>query len=364
MPSSSTSSSEGRVPQERVFTVPRGEVAGVILGTLLLVLAVNALAQQLVLRAGLDFTVALVREKWRLLRQLEKPVDWLILGDSAAAYCVEPATLCATLGGEAVNLGSVAPTVLGESVWKLEQYLARFPSPRGVVLVAAGNELPVGPTESVHAYVPVGAAERRALTMLWEPTLAGRWERFLSYYAPLYAKSETLGAALQYPWHFFRKDFGRMRADGFVEARVANPAELERSRPVHVRLLRAVEADAPGKALASEIRRALERIAELAASRGFDVYLACSPEGDTSLRDPYFRACVEASYAELGVFSRGRERWHLLFVEALVYPAAKFASGNHLTVEGAREYTADVAARIARLRGEAAPPTYPGPQLR
>ncbi|MCB9752657.1 MAG: hypothetical protein H6713_22105, partial [Myxococcales bacterium] len=102
---------------------------------LLAFLAANALVGRYLDRYGTNLGYVYVAHKWRVLGQLSRPVDWLVLGDSTVNQSFDPARLREREGLRAVNLGTIGNFGAIDDLWMLEEYLERFGPPEAVVVV-------------------------------------------------------------------------------------------------------------------------------------------------------------------------------------------------------------------------------------
>lgn len=290
-------------------------------------------------RHGTNLGYRMVHAKWDLLADMG-PVDWLVLGDSAAAHGIVPEVWSEVLGGETANLAIVANLLVANDAWMLNEYIERHGPPPNVVLVHAHDIWHRGYKSALLGQIP-----RPWGIWRWsEPTfeLAAEHERkaFLSRFLPLYAESQTLRSHLRNLGPTRQLNFS-MTDSGFIPSAGHRPAALQRDVGRTRRFLR------DRRFKVSRINRAgLEHVAELSKKHGFKVYLANGPMHEVLARGEPFRDYMKAWERRVSHLTKGFPNVHVLN-DVVSYPAKELEIAvDHVIPEMAPDYTRRLARRL------------------
>ncbi|MEB3229478.1 MAG: hypothetical protein VKJ64_00600, partial [Leptolyngbyaceae bacterium] len=115
--------------EERLKPLNKKEITFNILGTLIVVLLFNGLANGFFIYLISQRSFFLASHKWTLLNNLEEPIDWLVLGDSSCNQGVIPEILSRELGGTTLNLCIFGPLLVFNDAWMLEQHIRQVGPP-------------------------------------------------------------------------------------------------------------------------------------------------------------------------------------------------------------------------------------------
>ena len=142
------------MPEEIIPVSTRRKNIRLLVAVVLALLFVNFAVYFTGAFTKLDSGVFLIRSKWNLLRDIDSPVEWLILGDSSANQGVIPDKFRSEYGGRVVNLGTVANALLIEDVWMLQDYIESHGAPKNVIVVHVYDMWVREADTSVFAHVP------------------------------------------------------------------------------------------------------------------------------------------------------------------------------------------------------------------
>lgn len=334
------------LPEEIVGRTTRARLLAIVGGTAALVLLANLAAVWVLGHYPVNQAHRVIAAKWRLLESQDRPVDWLVLGDSSGNHGVVPGLLGPALGGSALNLCTVGSlAVVGDS-WMLESYLRRVGRPRGVLLVHAYDvwrrevstgavaqvPLPFGFWSRMHPPVGLGAVGAARIA--------------LDRYAPLYAQDQSLFRLIRHP----RETLGRrfdMDEGGYVRSKTALPEEVVKDAALHLERVATSEFE-----LSDGSRRALEAIAAMAREHGFTVFIANGPLYEGLFRDPAFRAYHERLRRTVGEFARAHPPLRFLDADPMTFRAEEMTNADHLIDSSAARYT-EFLASLSDLRVDA-----------
>lgn len=337
------------LPTEQPPIVGSRKVAIVAGGTVLVLLSANALAGWWLHQYSPNSGYRRIRVMWSRLETLPRPVDTLILGDSSAGQGVDPTVIKRGLGGEAINFATVGNMTVANSAAMLERYLSKFGPPKRVVVVHVYDIWDRQLTGFALSITPIKPSDI-ALEHPWLTVdFAKRWEWELGRHAPLFSENESLIQSLRRTlkgepvtgW-----SSGTIHPDGFVRAKSSNVKEIDSDLKSH-------HWAASHKAFSiSEVNRAaLRRLIELAEKHGFRLYLANSPISTRAFDNAdfanYYQSVVNVVSAEF----EGKNKSHYLLQEPMVFPDSQMQNLDHLTHDGAQEYTRSLVDQIKKLEG-------------
>ncbi len=331
------------LPRETTSRIRWRRLAALALGVLFGVGAANEGARQLLRLATPNIGYALVAQKWRLLLERERPVEWLVLGDSSCNQGLDPQILAGELGGEALNLCTVASSLAVGAAWMLDWHVERLGPPRGVALIHSYHVWHRSLPPFATAHVPLPWGFWRELEPQLAPDARWRFESFLARYLPLYSENQSLKRILMRPWEVRARY--RVDARGFMGVARGGRGALEKDAR---RRLDWLERQ-PHLLLSPENRAALERIGTLAGRHGFDVFLVNAPVADAIAAAPAFRRYQAGVAGMLAEAAARHPQLHYLERE-FVFAGAEMQNGDHLLAGAAARYTRSVAAEIAQAR--------------
>jgi hypothetical protein len=330
------SSAHSRALKELVLTV---------LGTLLVVLAVNGIVFWYLRDHTPNRGYQLVRKKWEMLLQMEHPVDWLILGDSSCAQGVVPSVFNELLGVTSVNLCTVADALAVNDAWMLETYLKRFGPPGNVVLVHVYDSWEREPSQEVVAKIPLPLGYWGRLTPPITLSPRGIVRVLVRRYAPLYAENISLSTLLLPPFGASARDVVMDEA-GFTARYQANPANVEFDAGLHLETVQSHTFT-----LSRPNREALERIAALAEQHQFTVYLANSPLYERLYHQQAFQKYFAQIEGSLAALTAGSSRVHRIFKVPMTFAKDQLEHVDHVIYPAACAYTKRLVSEILTVQG-------------
>ncbi len=124
-----------QLPQEIVTPVKSKEFLLSLLGTFIFIILFNFAAKLYLKENTTNRAYWLINEKWELLLNQKKPVDWLILGDSSCNQGVVPSIVDEKLNVNSINLCTIGDMLTLDDAWMLEKYIQRFGVPKNVLIV-------------------------------------------------------------------------------------------------------------------------------------------------------------------------------------------------------------------------------------
>jgi hypothetical protein len=310
---------------------------------------------------GTNLGYRYIAHKWRVLEQLDEPVDWLVLGDSSGSQSFDPAVLEAKTGQTAVNLGTIGNFGLTDDLWMLEEYLARFGPPKRVVLIHVYDVWRRRMDPKLLGRVPRDRASSPETVEKYDIDEEQLEQMWLVRYVRMYAERTSIRKAMELTWHRMTKTEDELDAlrkadrslpekepeltsSGLVRMCGELPAALKRDSGGHMKFLKKSR-----PRISKDNREALTRIAELAVEHGFEVDLVNGPVYERLVAKPefdkYFSGIVKGLHKLVDAYPP-------VHIVESVYaaPSAQLQNVDHITCDGAGEYTEWAIERIEAAR--------------
>lgn len=328
------------LPDEVTAPVTRAQIAFVLVTAFVIVLGLNVLITISGAVDRLDGGGYLIQEKWKILNSLDQPVDWVIVGDSSANQGVIPGQLGASLGGSAVNLATVGNLLLIDDVWMLDEYIGRLGAPKNVVIVHVYDMWRRDAQAAAFAKVPLAPgfwwSKKPSLSL----SVSDSVELLAFRYLPLYQSKELLKRLVKNPGKLLVSP-RTIQPDGFTAVDEALPDEVESDYAVHKNFLAEQRYE-----LSDANRQALDRLVELADSNGINVYIANSPIYEGLKADPNFQSYFENIQKLMIDLDARSPNIHYVLCNPPGFPKQSMTNIDHLTVEGAKSFTAQLTQSI------------------
>lgn len=298
-----------------------------------------------------------VFQKWRLMDLQTQPVNWLILGDSSGDTGVNPEIIEAELGGAALNLCTLAPMLVVNDAWMLEEHIRRVGKPRNVVIV--------------HVYDVWRRKTREMLPMLhnvprpwryWcelEPTvdipLADQFQTLILTLLPPLAKKRSLSNLISSKFLEVPDiaDIGyAIRKKGFIASSFARASPEERKR-IRLHVVDVAEGHlrqlpCEGVAPSEENRRALLRLLALSKEHGIQLYIVSSPLYAGLWAKTEFQRRYKELEGELrGLIQSSGAPATYVFDDPPLYELDQMETVDHVVGDAVGDYSLRVARTIA-----------------
>jgi hypothetical protein len=321
------------------ITGARGIVVAV-LGTLLVVLLTNAAAVWLLRHSEND----LIIRKWNLLLNMQAPVDWLILGDSAGNQGVVPRVLAEQFNTTAINLATHGGMGALDDAWMLGKYIEQFGPPESVLIVHTYDSWHLAGNPSSWAKVPFEWGFWGRVDPPVKPGRKQRQQMFLERYAPLYFRAKSLSRFAKPPLRTWN-DSKRFQQDGLMVTHEPDPVFVQYNSKLEQHFVKDRKFQ-----LHPLNRHALQTIRLLAEKHGFDVFIANAPLYDKLAEDSGFQAYFAQVVAELDKIVSKSDRLYFIAREPMTFEDDKLQSVDHLIYPAALVYTQVLVSEIETLR--------------
>ncbi len=312
------------------------------LGVVVVVAMVNAGARWYLNHYTTNHGYMLIREKWQLLRDMNGPVDWLILGDSSGNQGIMPSVFNERFGGKAVNLCTIGDTLAMNDAWMLEEYIQRFGSPKHVVIVHVYDIWWRGVKHEVLAQIPLGWRFWTKVNPRLEFGLVEEATLFMNQYSPFYSEHKTLGHIIRSPELWFDSQF-HFEADGFTIVDQARPDLVRSDMQTHIQFTHDHRFN-----MSHENQTAMDHITTLANRYGFEVFLANSPIYNALTENEDFQRYFKEVQSSLSNWAAKSDRTHYLLREPMGFTEDQMQNADHVIESSAVAYSLRLVEEIAR----------------
>jgi hypothetical protein len=309
-----------------------------VVGMFVTVVIFNILSIFYLGRYTTNFGYFLSYQKWTLLKQIDKPVDWLILGDSSVNQGVIPAIFEDELGERALNLGTNGTMITLDDLWMMEFYIHRFGPPENVLIVHVYDVWQRDFDPVLLGQIPLAWGFWKNFnateTLVWNREI--QRNIFFERYMPIYSQNKTLGQILQDTFLSLRNPFQsdwQLEPDGYLPAYEPNPEIVIADARDHIEFASENEFH-----LSDLNQRSMTAIRQLADLHGINVYIVMGPQYEGLTRDQDFRSYLNSVIDELSEFASLSDHIHFIS-DIKSFPADQMQNSDHLINISAREYT-------------------------
>lgn len=347
-----TQAHPGRLPHERLRAVSRrGMVFEWVLAGLM-VLVVNAAAVALLDRYDPNRFRVQVAVKYELLREHGGAYDSLILGDSTPNQGIVPEMLNERVGGDWLNLCTIANMLAASDAWLLSEYIDRYGPPKRVIVCHVPDMWPrtVDPAIIAQARVPLSAFDDLEPPVELGPAQTLRMAA--TRYAPLYSKNVSLNHLAFKPWQIqdLRSGF---TPDGYMPTR---GHQDHWSQAID----NAILGQAEHRFAVSEINAlAMQRMIDLAQEHGFVIYLTPGSATEELAASPDYQHNFAAMIEQYRAWADSSDHLTLILPEPQTFPDALMYDEDHVNTRGAAVWTERIARAMLEAESNAQPEAGP-----
>ncbi|GAB4538594.1 MAG: hypothetical protein Tsb0014_28350 [Pleurocapsa sp.] len=284
----------------------------------------------------------LIKQKWDMLLNLNKPVDFLVLGDSSCNQGIVPKVIESELNTNAVNLCTIGDSLALNDAWMLSKHIKKYGAPKNVLIVHVYDMWSRDINWNVTSQTPLSWGYWNQL----EPHITVDFEQqktiFLNQYLPLYSQNKSLKKIIDNPDRWFVKKDYNLQPDGFMAVTHSNSGEVEEDTKRHLRAVNKKQEFS----LSPVNKRSLEAILKLAEEHNFNVYLANSPIYQELYQKPEFKTYYHQVQQKLQEFSERSAKIHYIMSDPMTFPKESMENADHLIESAAKTYTQKLASKI------------------
>ncbi len=329
-----------RLPKEQLLQVDAGRIVKVITFTVLLLCVINFGVNQYLSRHPVNLGYWVIQEKWKLLDELDEPVDWLILGDSSCNLGVNPSVFSDEISGSVLNLCTVGDSTALDDAWMLQRYINRFGAPKGVVVIHAYDIWHRSLKRPMLAQAPLMGDEKIDLVPLHLQSLTSRAMMMMSGSVPLYYQNVTLSHAIQYVWR--RAPEPKLTEQGYMPWKAASPETVRVEYDQHILFTSQNEQFI----MSEDNQSALNRIQSLADQHQFPVFIATSPLFIDLMESEMFVHYYNKVWSALEAVALNSSNMYMILHTPATYPIDQLAGVDHVIAIAADDFTRQVADQI------------------
>ena len=330
---------DDRLPGEIVRPVNRFGFLRLFLATILILILFNLICLWYLRHFPANPGYWLVRHKWRMLMEIQKPVDWLILGDSSALHGVIPSLFNAEINGTSINLSTIGDmTILGD-LWMLEAYIRKFGPPPNVLVVRVYDSWHRDPEPSVIAQAPTAWGTQILSDLNIPCNSRCKANYLLARYLPVYSESTSLSRVIKSPSKLFQSPV-RVDGGGYLPVFNAAPDQVLIDAQRHIR-------DYTNRKfqISQTAAFCLKKISALADRHGFTVYFAASPLYEGLVRDEKIDRYQQQVWSKIDSVTSGSSKIHVI-AHSIPFLKEELTSVDHLIHPAAEKFTRTLARTI------------------
>lgn len=321
-----------------------------VVGTIFAVLVANLAALWYLDHYSTNRGPELVEQKWKILQNMQTPVDWLVLGDSTGNQGVVPETLESKLGGTAANLCTIVPMTTLDDAMMLDVYIDKFGPPDNVLIVHSYDILPVELSPLVFAKIPLpwGISHRYRFS----PALIGVKEQIqvsVARHFPLYFENRTLKSiisnGIKSPNTLFASEFHLdLTPQGYMPMMEARPQDVEEDAKGHIEFLK------ENDFVVSDINHvAIDHIITLADHYAINVYITTGPLYKGFYESRVFQDLFSEIQGWWSEVANRSERVHYLALIS-TFSSDQMQEVDHATHAAAEIYTEEISSEIINVQ--------------
>jgi hypothetical protein len=295
----------------------------------------------------------IVAKKWDLLKKAPG-VDFLIIGDSSGDQGLDPDVIQKVWGLDALNLCTVGDMMVLNDAAMVEEYLRNHEPPKMVIDVHVYDVWDRDVSGSVLAQIPYSLGELKQVTPWLDHNFDWSLDVLTNRYLPLYSESKSV-KQLAFNVLTRRKartdEADKIQPNGFLRQENSDPDLVNTDLAKHTETLRTMKAK-----ISDTNKAALERLIHLSNEHGFSFYLVSAPIYQGLADLPDFQRHQKELIAKLEEIMKGASHGAIIFPVPKAFPMPVMQNVDHLTVEGAQEFTRDVIEEIGKHAPNATSP--------
>lgn len=337
------------LPEEIIKPVSKKEIFSTLTGILCVLLAANFLCAWHLNNIWRELGRDLILGKWDMLKNLDRPLDWLILGDSSGNQSFMPEVLNKTLNVSSANFCTVGGLVLLNDIWMIEKYREKFGPPKGVVLIHTADIWNRNLNKDAMALVPLPWGFWGKYRPAVRLTFNEKCRIFVQKYIPLYSSHGSFARKILSPRSTTPQPV-QIGQDGFMLETIPN---LEMTEIDKLSTLDQIKKR--DKQISPVNLKALEELQRLAEEGNFEVYIVHGPLLDEIGREESFRSYFEKIKSEIKLSLQSKNRLHLVLEDPLVFQKHLMQSADHIIEPAARAYSEKVVRALKEKLGRVRP---------
>jgi hypothetical protein len=337
------SSKHKYLPEEIIKPATLRSILGCVFGTSLILVLANFAAKSYLKIFPQNEGYWLVDRKWEMLNNLEKPVDWLILGDSSCNQGVVTNVWQEKLQASAINLCTFGDTLALNDALMLAKYIEKYGAPKNILLVHVYDIWNRNINWNVTAQIPISLLDFKRLQPHLSPNLEESKTVFVDRYLPLYSQNESLKNILKNPKKVGKANIGNLQEGGFMSENQTNPGEVEADYKRHINYVKKEKFH-----LSSANQESLKSIVTLAEKHNFNVYLTNSPIYQGLNENKDFLAYYQQVKKTFQEFDKRSDKVHYI-QEPITFPKEQMQNADHLVESSAKVYTKKLAEKIKEI---------------
>lgn len=328
---------------ERAVPTSKREIIITISATLVIFLAISMLFILYLKAYTTNRGYWVIEKKWDVLKNLESPVDWLVLGDSSCNQAIVIDVFMRELGESALNLCTVGPLTAVDDLWLLEAYMDRFGPPDNLLIMHTYDSLTYDVTPILLGKIPQKLYFWKESSVQPTLTIRDHVNYWLSRYFPVYTDFKTIQNIILSPKTWFRSNFF-MDDRGYMPSNYADSENVEQDSNRHLDF--SLE-NSPLK-ISPINESAISSMIDLSEKNGTEIFFSGSPLYEGLYDNNIFSRNYHEIFDQINVYSTRSEKFFYL-ERVSTFPKSVMENADHITSLAADGFTRRVAKDIKEL---------------
>lgn len=303
-------------------------------GILILTLFVNFSAKYYLDRSTRNLGYFLIKKKWELLKNLENPVDLIILGDSSCNQGVNTDLITEKTGLSALNLCTMGKLLALNDSWMLDYYIRKHGAPDKILIIHVYDIWQRKINKNVIAKIPLSWGFWEELTPTLNFGLSDKYKMLVAKYIPLYSENVTAKKMmLQTGDKFFSKEVSFTKS-GYMWTGKAFPENVDLDMKHHIEFTGANEffVSSPNKIAMQEI---IDRVEQ----NDIKLYISTGPLYTKIFSNLTFREYYDKVQNYLEELAAGSDNVHLILNDTELFERDEMQNIDHLIFSSANKFT-------------------------
>jgi len=320
--------------QEKGVYATSRSVIFTLAGVLILTVFVNFSAKYYLDNSTRNLGYFLIKKKWEILKNLDKPVDLIILGDSSCNQGVNTDLITEQTGLSALNLCTIGKLLALNDSWMLDYYIRKHGTPDKILITHVYDFWYREINKNVIAKIPLSWGFWEDLKPNLNFSLSDKLKMFVAKYFPLYSENVTAKKMmLQTGDKFFSKEVSFSNS-GYMWTGKAYPNNVNLDMKYHIEFTGKNEFFV---SLPNQI--AMQEIIDTAEKNDIELYISTGPLYAEIYLNSEFRNYYDKVQTYLENLAANRDNVHLILGDTELFDSDELQNIDHLIFSSANKFT-------------------------
>lgn len=323
-----------QLPQEVFYLTKRKKILQLIIGTISLFLAFNAVLYIFLINNPHNFSAAIIIEKWNLIQKIKgKEISCLLIGDSSGNQGL--VTDLFPNPESTYNLCTIGDFILYDDVLMLKYLIDNQTIPKKIVIVHVYDVWERNLNKEGFQHTPVLNFSNTSHLDFVSLSKTKQLELFRDKFFPIYSQKETVSQLILNPQtllfsHYFTKN-GFMPQEEVREKSVLSDVEGHKKAVFNNTF-----------ELSKENEKSFEYLITLIEKYKIPTYIIESPLAQELFDDADYKTYNYSIQEKLKSIAAKSDYLNFIAFDKRTFPASMMQSADHVTKKGAIIYTNNV----------------------